>query len=292
MATVVPFPRAGVQYSPPIPLDIATVENAILAQLASAFGGSIVAGQGSGTLVAIEHFPQRAAEEYRLTHRIGAVLVRYDGSEYGPVIDTGDVIQERTYRWFVAILTRDLGWAYGGQPSGPSPGAYQIVETVRLALSGFVVKGFRKMYPSNDEHEGKDKEGGVYYHHFLFRHVTMALQQGVTPNLAILTKAQAFETGGQSTKEVPLAPFTFSGAAPGAIQLPQINISNVVVLSDDLETEYLAGTDYTVDPVAGVVARIATGNIAANATVQIGFNYADSVTSLASGGAAPEQPNN
>ncbi len=292
MATVLPFPRAGIQYSPPIPLDIATVENAILAQLANAFGGSIVAGKGSGTLVAIEHFPQRASEEYRLTHRIGAVLVRYDGSEYGPVIDTEDVIQERTFRWFVAILTRDLGWSYGGQPSGPSPGAYQIVETVRLALSGFVVKGFRKMYPSNDDHEGKDKEGGVYYHNATYRHVTMALQQGVAPNHPILVKAQAFEEGGQTTIEVPVAPFTFGGAAPGAIQLPQINVSNVVVLSNDLETEYVEGNDYSVDPVAGVVARIAAGTIAANATVQIGFNYSDVVTALAGGGSAPLQPNN
>ena len=291
-AVVLPFPRQGVQYSPPIPLDIATVENAILARLANAFGGSIVNGKVTGAAVDIDHYPERASESYRLTHRVGAVLVRFNGSEYGPVIDTEAVIQERTFKWFVAILMRDLGWSYGGQASGPSPGAYQVVETVRLALSGFKVLGFRKMYPANEEHEGRDKEGGVYYHNAIYRHVTMALEQSTAPNHPILVKAQAFEEGAQTTIQVPIAPLTFTGAAPGAIQLPQINVSNVVVLSDDLSTEYAAGTDYTVDPVAGIVARIATGNIGAGATVQIGFNYADSVTSLAGGGAAPLQPNN
>jgi hypothetical protein len=289
-AAVLPFPRAGIQYSPPIPLDIATVENAILTKLATAFGGTIVNGKGAGTLIAIEHFPEHG-ESYRLTHRIGAVLVRYHGSEYGPTIDTEAIIQERAFRWFVEIQTRDLGWSYGGQASGPSPGAYQLIETVRLALTGFHLLGFRKMYPESDGDDGRDKEG-VYYYNAIYRHVTMALEQGVTPNHPVLVKAQAFETGGQTTIEVPVAPFTFSGGAPGAIQLPQINVSNVVVLSNDLATEYEEGTDYSVDPVAGVVARIATGTIAANATVQIGFNYADVVTSLASGGGAPEQPNN
>jgi Gp37 protein len=292
MAAVLPFPRAGIQYSPPIPLDIATVEQAILAQLATAFGGAIVGGKITGALVDIDHYPERAAESYRLTHRIGAVLVRFDGSEYSPVIDTEEVIQERTFRWFVAILTRDLGWSYGGQASGPSPGAYQLIETVRLALSGFRVTGFRKMYPVSEEHEGKDKEGGVYYYNAIYRHVTMALEQDTEPNHPILVKAQAFEEGGQTTINVPIAPFTFSGPAPGAIQLPQINLSNVVVFKNDMSIEYSATTDYVADPVAGTVTRVAGGNIGANATVQIGFSYADSVTSIASGGAAPEQPSN
>jgi hypothetical protein len=292
MATVLPFPREGKQYSPPIPLDIATVEQAIIARLASAFGGSIVNGKVVGAQVDIDHYPERASESYELKHRVGAVLVRYHGSDYGGVIDTEAVIQERTMVWYVEILMRDLGWSYGGQASGPSPGAYQIIETVRLALSGFIVPGFRKMYPASDEHEGKDKQGGVYYYNAFYRHVTMALEQSTEPNHPLLVKAQAFEEGAQTTIQVPVAPFAFSGNPPGAIQLPQINISNVVVLSNDLSTDYLAGTDYTVDPVAGVVARIATGAIGAGATVQIGFSYADSVTAVAGGGSAPLQPSN
>jgi hypothetical protein len=282
MATVLPFPRAGIQYSPAILLDIATVEKAILARLTAA-----VADQ-----VAVDHFPAHASKKYELKHRVGAVLVGYDGSEYGPVIDTEVVIQERTVIWYIEIQMRDLGWSYGGQASGPSPGAYQILETVRNALTGFVVLGYRKMYPSNENFEAIDQQGGVYYFNARYRHVTMALEQDIAPNHPVLVKAQAFEKGAQTTIEVPVAPFTFSAAAPGAIQLPQINISNVVVLSNDLSTEYAAGTDYSVDPVAGVVARIATGAIGGGATVQIGFNYADSVTSLASGGSAPLQPNN
>jgi hypothetical protein len=292
MATVLPFPREGIQYSPPIPLDLTTVENAILARLATAFGGTFAGGKVTGASVAIEHYPEHATEKYRLTHRVGAVLVRWDLSDYGSVIDTEDVVQERTVGWFFAIVMRDLGWSYGGQPSGPSPGAYQVLEMVRATLTGFVVKGYRKMYPTNEEFEGRDGEGGAYYFNARYRHVTMALEQSTAPNHPLLVKAQAFEEGAQTTIQVPVAPFAFSGNPPGAIQLPQINISNVVVFSNDLSTDYLTGTDYSVDPVAGVVARIATGAIGAGATVQIGFSYSDSVTALAGGGSAPLQPSN
>ena len=230
-------------------------------------------------MVDVAHYPEHP-ETYRLTHRIGAVLVRYDGCEYSAVIDTDAVIQQRTFNWFIAVITRDLGWAYGGQPSGPSPGAYAVLEAVRSALTGFFVKGFRGMYPVSEEHEGRDKEGGAWYYNARYRHWTMALEQSTTPNLALLQKVQAFEEGGQSTIASPAAPFTFGGPAPGTIQLPQINLSNVVVWSNNLETEYVAGTDYTVDATSGLITRIAIGGIGANATVQIAFDYADVVTAI------------
>ena len=90
----------------------------------------------------------------------------------------------------------------------------------------------------------------------------------------------------------PMAPYSFSGPAPGALQLPQINVSNIVVMSDDLSAEYVEGTDFSVAIQTGVVTRIATGRIAALATVQIAFDYADVVTAVAGGGAAPMQPSN
>ncbi len=291
MAVMLPFPRTGRQFTPPLPLDLATVESVILARLAEEFGGTIVDGKGAGTSVAVEHFPGRASQEYELKHRVGAVLVRFKGEEYGPVADTEAVIQERTVVWEVEILMRDLGWAYGGQPSGTSPGAYQIIEQVRGSLLGFIVPGFRKMYAENTEYEGVDKQGGVWYFNRLFRHITMAVEREHEPQLPKLLKAQALEQGGQTPVAVPVAPFTFRGS-PGTIQLPQINISNVAMFSDDLSTEYLAGTDFSVAVQTGVITRIATGNIAADATVQIGFDYSDVITDVASGGTAPMQPSN
>jgi uncharacterized protein len=64
----------------------------------------------------------------------------------------------------------------------------------------------------------------------------------------------------------------------GAINLGHMGVSNVVVTSDPAGTTYVAGTDYTLDPVNGVITLIPTGSgghIASSATVLVAFNYAD-----------------
>lgn len=66
--------------------------------------------------------------------------------------------------------------------------------------------------------------------------------------------------------------------AQGAINLAHMGVSNVVVTSDPAGTTYVANTDYTLDPINGVVTLIPTssgGHIAPGATVLVSFNYAD-----------------
>src|SRR5437660_6959146 len=89
------------------------------------------------------HFPDEP-RSYRLTHRIGAALVTYRGAKYSTSSDTGTIIQERTLEFDVALLVRDLGWSAGGSAAGPSPGAYSLLEQVRVALTGYQVPGARK----------------------------------------------------------------------------------------------------------------------------------------------------
>lgn len=75
---------------------------------------------------------------------------------------------------------------------------------------------------------------------------------------------------------IPATAFTFN--AQGAINLAHMGVSNVVVTSDPAGTTYVAGTDYAVDSVNGVIAIIPTGSgghIASGATVLVAFNYAD-----------------
>ncbi|PWC81251.1 hypothetical protein [Azospirillum sp. TSH64] len=52
------------------------------------------------------------------------------------------------------------------------------------------------------------------------------------------------------------------------------NISSVVVKSEDGETTYSAGADYTVEPVAGRIIRSPSGSIAPEATVRVSFYVA------------------
>ncbi|HVN30018.1 MAG TPA: phage tail sheath subtilisin-like domain-containing protein, partial [Candidatus Binataceae bacterium] len=75
---------------------------------------------------------------------------------------------------------------------------------------------------------------------------------------------------------VAASAFTFN--AQGAINLGHMGVSNVVVTSDPTGTTYVANTDYTLDPVNGVITIIPTGSgghIASGATVLVAFNYAD-----------------
>ena len=70
--------------------------------------------------------------------------------------------------------------------------------------------------------------------------------------------------------------FTFN--AQNAINLGHMGVSSVVVTSNPAGTTYVAGTDYTIDVVNGVVTLIPTatgGHISAGAGVLIAFNYAD-----------------
>ena len=96
MAAMLDAPWAGSTFSPPTPLDIATIENAILAQLRSQIA-----------TIEIAHYPDRP-ESWRLTHRIGAALVQYKGASYGPQLATAAIIQERRLEFDVTLMMRDL----------------------------------------------------------------------------------------------------------------------------------------------------------------------------------------
>ncbi len=75
-----------------------------------------------------------------------------------------------------------------------------------------------------------------------------------------------------------VAATAFPFNAQGAINLGHMGVSSVVVTSDPAGTTYMAGTDYTLDPVNGVITIVPAGSgghIASSATVLVAFNYAD-----------------
>lgn len=83
--------------------------------------------------LAVELFPAQP-KQYRLTHRLGALLVAYRGARYGDPqsIDTA-VVQEREIWFDVHVLARNLG--------GPQ-GITVFMEAARLALVAHRVKAF------------------------------------------------------------------------------------------------------------------------------------------------------
>jgi hypothetical protein len=282
MGVMLDRPWTGTNYNPPSALDITTLESGIVAQLKSAIGN----------LVEVAHYPDNP-ESYRLTHRIGAALVQYIQSDYGDLKDTGLVIQERTLEFGILVVIRDLGWSYGGPPSGTSPGAYQILEAIRTALSGYELVpdvGATKLRPSRERFLKRDPEGGVWQYAIYFTTRTLAVENYTTPTFPLFITGFAFEEMGETTRNVPVAQYTFN--ASNLITLPNRNLSNVVVTNLAGTVTYAAGTDYTVDPVGGRLTRISTGSIPNLATVLVAFSYADVVTALATGGTSPTWPSN
>lgn len=277
-AAVLDSPWAGTSFAPPTPLDIATIENAILAQLRSAI-----------VTIEIAHYPDRP-ETYRMTHRIGAALVRYEGARYDRLMDTAAVVQERRLQFEITLMVRDLGWGVGGPADGTSPGAYALIEEVRAALTGFRVPGCTKMYPLRDRFVGRDKQGAVWIYAIRFGLTTAAVEPSSADNFPLFVKGIAQEQGGLTAISLAPAPYTFN--ANGQIQLPYGNVSQVAVTNPGSGLAYVAGADYSVDTVNGIIMRNPGGSIAAGATVNVAYTYAETATAVVGGGSAPTPPTN
>jgi len=270
MGVVLDIPWGGQSFSPPTPLDIATIEGAIVGQL-----------QTQISAIEIVHYPDRP-EAYRMAHRVGAALVSYTGSTYGDLNDTGVIVQDRRLDFEVRLLARDLGWAYGGPASGTSPGAYTLLEAIRAALTGFIIPGCRKIYPVKERFVERDTQGGVFIYAINFAVWTVAVESQPTPNYPLFIKGLALEQAGQ-TSATATAAVVF--ASNDTITLAADNVANLIVIGAG-DVTYILGTDYTLDSVNGIITRLASGAIAPGAAVNIAYSYADTV-SVASGDTAP-----
>jgi Gp37 protein len=269
---------AGQVFAPPTSLDIASVESAIAAQLRAQIGA-----------IEIVQFPDKPAA-YRLTHRIGAALVAWRGATYGALIDTAAVVQARRLEFEITLLVRDLGWSFGGDPSGLNPGAYALLEAIRAALTGLRIPGCRKLFPLREQFLGRDPQGGVWTWSTLYALETMALEASTQDNFPIFIKGLALEEGRQTLAAVAQTAYTFD--AQDLIRLPAGNIASLVITPVGGGDPYLTGTDYSVDAANGIIARTAAGAIAAEATVEVIYSYSDTVTALAGGSESPTAPSN
>ena len=262
MGVMLDVPWNGVVFSPPTAIDIATIEDAIVTRLSSQINS-----------IEIAHYPD-SPETWRLTHRVGAALVRYNGARYGELLDTAAIIQERKLEFEISIIMRDLGWAVGGDPSGPSPGAYAIIEGIRAALTGYWIAGCRQMYPVREKFVKRDKQGGVWTYASTFALSTVAVEASQPDQFPLFIKGIALEEGGQTSITVGAAAYTFNSSLQ--LQLPNGNVFAVSVTAPG-GAELIQGTDYAVDRAGGIVTAIPSGAISAGETVQIAYTYAEEV---------------
>ncbi len=260
MGAMLDAPWNGVVFTPPTAIDIATIEDAIVNQLSSQINS-----------IEIAHYPDNP-ETWRMTHRVGAALVMYKGAQYGELLDTAAIIQERKLEFEIAVMMRDLGWAVGGDPSGPSPGAYAIIESIRTALTGFRVPGCRKMYPVREKFVKRDKQGGVWTYASTFALSTVAVEASPPDGFPLFVKGIALEEGGQTSITVGAAAYTFNSNLQ--VQLPQGNVF-AVSITGPAGAALIEGTDFSVDRANGIVMALSGGAISAGAMVQIAYSYAE-----------------
>jgi hypothetical protein len=131
----------------------------------------------------------------------------------------------------------------------------------------------------------------VWVYELIFATRTVVVENYQPPNFPLFIHGTAQEEGAVTAVQVAVVLMTFSGT-PGTITLSQRNLSAVIVKNPNLVTTYIAGFDYSVDNVNGIISRIGGGAIPANATVAVSYAFSDVVTALASGGNAPFAPNN
>lgn len=261
----------GAVFAPPTRIDIEAIESAILGQLRSQISG-----------IEIAHYPDRP-ESWRMTHRVGAALVMYKGAEYGALLDTAAIIQERRLQFEIALMMRDLGWSVGGAPSGPSPGAYAMIESIRAALTGFRAPGCRKMHPVKEKFVERDKQGGVWIYALTFQLTTPAVEASTVEDFPLFIKGIAMEEGGETPVAAGAAGYTFD--SNGEMRLPNGNVFAVSVTGPG-GVALRVGVDFTVDRVNGIIAATAGGAITAGEAVQIAYQFADEAIAI-SGQSAP-----
>jgi len=266
MGVMLDAPWTGATFAPPTPLDIATIENAIVTQLRAQIHS-----------IEIAHYPDRP-ETWRMTHRIGTALVIYKGADYGNLLDTAVVIQERKLEFEVAVMMRDLGWSVGGDASGPSPGAYSIIESIRAALTGFQIPGCRKMYPLREKFLKRDKQGGVWNYASTFALITIAVEGPPPQNFPAFIKGIALEEGGLTTITLGASAYTFDSSRK--IQLAHGNVF-AVIMTTVAGVPLVSGTDYSVDRADGIITAIPGGAIVSNQTVRIAYAYAEAAVATA-----------
>jgi hypothetical protein len=129
--------------------------------------------------LAVDAFPDNP-EKYRLNHPIGALLVRYNGSKYGAVMDVDAVLQDRVMAVEVTLVFRSLNG---------KDGVYAYLEAVRRALTGYRIPAFSKLKPAQDEFVSQG--GGEWRYAIDFVTKTAVIEED-TPEATLGAPATSF----------------------------------------------------------------------------------------------------
>lgn len=101
----------------------------------------------------VQAFPDRP-QQWNFIHELGSILVRFHGGKFSRPMDTSEaVVQKRTPGFVFTIYTRNLH---------DHLGAYDILETLRQAITGFKMPGCMALYPLDEQFQAQHEGVWVY----------------------------------------------------------------------------------------------------------------------------------
>ena len=134
-------------------MNIKEIETSIIEQLKTSFPEVLVQG-----------FPDKPSE-FNLLHPIGAILVHYQGSIYTNTEALGFVTQENKKEFGITIITRNLR---------THNGAYEYIDKVKSAISGFKIDECTSLIPTKDYFISENK--GIWQYGINFTLKTQNIQ--------------------------------------------------------------------------------------------------------------------
>lgn len=134
-------------------MNIKEIENSIIEHLKNSFPELSVQG-----------FPDKP-EEFILLHPTGAILVHYQGSNYTNTEALGFISQVNKKEFGITIVTRDLR---------SNNGAYEYIDKIKSALSGFKIDECTQLFPVKDYFISENK--GIWQYGINFSLKTQNIQ--------------------------------------------------------------------------------------------------------------------
>lgn len=139
----------------------------------------------------VEAFPDKP-ESFKLTHPAGAVLVAYGREVYSKPRDIALVVQDRRIEWDISILTRNLR---------SHVGAYDVLDAVRMVLTGWRTEGCSKLIPVRAEFI--DQSQGVWTHMLTMSHSIPTVECHEEEDLPVLKRVNTADPFGTTDTEIP-----------------------------------------------------------------------------------------
>ncbi|MFN8682779.1 Gp37 family protein [Paracoccus sp. P2] len=161
---------------------IGEIEKAIVERLAGRLTG-----------VKVEAFPDKP-DTYTMHHPKGVVLVAFGRATYSAPKTIDLVVQERRIEWDITLLMRNLR---------DHAGAYDVLDAVRLVLTGWRTSGAGKLMPVREEF--LDQKQGVWTYVLTMAHTIPAVECAEEEDLPLLKRVNTTDDYG-TTQAPPADP--------------------------------------------------------------------------------------